>query len=253
VRVHLATDARAVRPEDLPLGSAGTPAPAPAAGAAPIWAGVTNLSQTIRVLNASRDTLKVPFLTTITNALDTLDGIKGPLKTFGGIDVDAALLNQLTGTTTFTQEAQGIAMRAELQDGGPLRTALDRIAAVPDFAIDAANVTDLNIAKAGHDAYEVRRKGATFLKVAVLGTTLVVTDDLNASLRRIADRPTRRVKTTGSLAFHAEGRAIQDQLVQRLGLPGLARLVLGGFGDLDGSATSTPVSTDVDATMVLER
>jgi hypothetical protein len=81
----------------------------------------------------------------------------------------------------------------------------------------------------------------------------VVTNDLNASLRRIADRPTRRVRTTGTLAFHAEGRAIQDQLVQQLGLPGLARLVLGGFGDLDGSATSTPVSTDVDATMVLER
>jgi hypothetical protein len=253
VRVHLATDPRAVGPQHLPLAAAGTAAPQPAAGPARAWAGVTNLSQTIRVLNASRDTLNVPFLKSITNALDTLDSVKEPLKTFGGIDVDAALLNQLTGTTTFTQEPHGIAMRAELQDGGPLRTALNRIAAVPDFAIDVANITKLDLDKAGDDAYEVRRSGTTFLKVAVLGTTLVVTNDLNVSLRSIAERPTGTVQTTGPLAFHAAGRAIQDQLVRRLGLPGLARLVLGGFGDLDGSATSRPAGTDIDATLALER
>ena len=252
VRLHLATDPAALRPQDLPLAPGAAP-PTPAAGAAQIYAGVRNLSQTIRVLDASRDTLQLPFLGSVTDALKTLDSIKGPLKTFGRIDVDQALLDQLTGTTTITQEANGVALRGELTDGGPLRTALNRIASIPDFAIDAANFTDLDLDKAGDDAYEVRRKGTTFLKVAVLGTTLVVTNDLAASLRRIADRPTRRVTSTGPLTFHAEGRAIQDQLVQRLGLPGLARLILGGFGDLDGSATSTLASTDIDATLVLER
>jgi hypothetical protein len=252
VRVHLATDAGALRPQDLPL-APGAPAPDAAAGAAQIYAGVRDLRQTIRVLDASRGALKLPFLQSVTSALDTLDSVKGPLKTFGRIDVDRALLDQLTGTTTITQEARGVALRAELQDGGPLRTALNRIATVPDFAIDAANITDLDLDKAGDDAYEIRRGGMTFLKVAVLGTTLVVTNDLNASLRRIADRPARRVKTAGALAFHAEGRAIQDQLVQRLGLPGLARLVLGGFGDLDGSATSSLAGTDIDATLTLEQ
>jgi hypothetical protein len=252
VRVHLATDASRLRPQDLPLAS-GAAAPDTAAGPAQISAGVRDLRQTIRVLDASRGALDLPFLRSVTSALNTLDSVKGPLKTFGRIDVDAALIDQLTGTTTITQEANGTALRAELQDGGPLRTALDRIAAVPDVAVDLANVTDLDLDKAGADAYEVRRKGTTFLKVAVLGRTLVVTNDLTASLQRIAARPARRSRSSGALAFHAEGRAIQDQLVQRLGLPGLARLVLGGFGDLDGSATSALAGTDVDAALTLEQ
>jgi hypothetical protein len=251
VNVHLAIDPAVARPQDLPL-APDAPAPDPAAGSATIWGGVRNLSQTIRVLEASRDELQLPFVSGVTDALKTLDDLKGPLKRFGRIDVDAALLDQLTGTTTITQEAQGLALRAELRDGGPLRTALNRLAAVPDFAIDLANVTDLDLDKAGDDAYEVRRGGTTFLKVAVLDRTLVATNDLTAGLRRIANRPARKAQTTGALAFHAEGRAIQDQLVLRLGLPGLARLVLGGIGDLDGSARATAAGLDLAATLALE-
>jgi hypothetical protein len=252
VAVHLATDPGKLKPQDLPLAPTTDP-PQPAAGSAPASAAVRNLSQTIHVLDAARGALKLPFLEPVTDALDTLDSVKGPLKTFGRIDVDSALIDQLTGTTTVTQEPNGEALRAELTDGDPLRTALNRIASIPDFIINAANITDLDLDKAGDDAYEVRRSGTTFLKIAVLGNTLVVTNDLTADLERIAQRPARKASTPGALTFHVEGTTIQDQLVTRLGLPGLARLVLGGFGDLDGSATAAPGGVDLDAALTLQR
>lgn len=252
VRAHLATDPARLTPQDLPLAPGAAP-PTPAPGRAQVYAGVRGLDQTIRVLDAARGDLHVPFLASITGALDALDRVKGPLKTFGRIDVDAALIDQLTGTTTITREPNGVAFRAELRDGDPLRTALDRIAAIPDFAIDLANVTDLDLDKAGDDAYEVRRNGRTFLRVAVLNDVLVVTTDLTAGLRAIADRkPQRPTGATGALAAHADARAVQDYIVARFGLPGLARLVLGGFGDLDVVARAELRSVDVEATLALE-
>jgi hypothetical protein len=251
LRAHLATDPSRLTPRDLPFAPGAAP-PSPAPGRAQIYAGVRGLDQTLRVLDASRGDLKLPFLSSITGALDTLDRVKGPLKTFGRIDVDAALIDQLTGTTTITREPGGVAFRAELRDGGPLRTALNRIAAVPDVAIDLANITDLDLDKAGDDAYEVRRNGRTFLRVAVLGNTLVVTTDLNAGLRAIANRRPAPVQTAGALAAHADGAAVQDLIIQRLALPGLARLVLGGFGDLDASARAELRGVDVEVTLVLQ-
>src|SRR5206468_309655 len=102
-----------LRPEDLPFAPGPVP-PRPAPGRARFWAGIRGLNQTIRVLDSTRGDLKLPFLKPVTDALATLEGIKGPLRTFGGIDVDVALIEQLTGTTTLTQEAHGIALRAEL-------------------------------------------------------------------------------------------------------------------------------------------
>jgi hypothetical protein len=251
VRVHLATDPARVTPKDLPLAPGAAP-PSPAPGNAQVYAGVRGLDQTIRVVDAARGDLNFPFLASLTGALDTLDRVKGPLKTFGRVDVDGALIDQLTGTTTITRERNGVAFRAELRDGGPLRTALDRIAAIPDFAIDLADVTDLDLDKAGDDAYEVRRSGRTFLRIAVLDNVLVVTTDLSAGLRAIADRkPQKPAGATGALVGHADAPAVQDLIVQRLGLPGLARLVLGGFGDLDVFGRAELRGVDIEATLAL--
>jgi hypothetical protein len=251
LRAHLTTDPAGLRPQDLPFAPGAAP-PRPAPGRAAFWAGIRGLDQTIRVVDATRGDLRLPFLKPVTDALAALDRVKGPLRTFGGIDVDAALIDQLTGTTTITQEARGIALRAELRDGGPLRGALDRIAAVPDFALKLADVTDLNVEKSGGDAYNITRGGTTVLRAAVLGTTLVVTDDPTAGLRAIADRRPVTVPGPGALSAHAQGAAVQDLIVRRLGLPGLARLVLGGFGDLDVSARAELRGVDAEATLVLD-
>ena len=250
LRAHLATDASKLKPQDLPLAT-GQQAPRPAPGSAPMFAGIRDASQTLHVLDQAKDSLNVPFLAGVLDALRTLDEIKGPLKTFGRIDADAALIDQLTGTTTITKERSGWALRGELRDGGPLRTALDRIAKIPDVAIDLTGVTNLDLDNAGTEAYELRRGGTTFLRLAVLGNTLVVTSDLNAGLRAIANRKPQDVGAKGALAFRATGPAVQDYLVQRLGLPALARLVLGGFGDLDGWARSELDATDLEATLAL--
>jgi hypothetical protein len=251
LRAHLATDPTRLRPQDLPL-APGVDAPAPAPGrTSPEAAGLRGLNQTIHVLDAARHDLRLPFLTSVTSALDTLDQVKGPLRTFGGIDVDAALTDQLTGTTTITREAGGFALRAELRDSGPLRTALDRLAAIPDIALNLANVTELNIATAGAGAYEVRRSGRTFLRVGIVGNVLVVATDLNAGLRAIAERRPVPAPGPGALSLHAGGPAVQDLLVTRFGLPGLARLVLGGVGDFDASAQAGLSGVDVSATLAL--
>jgi hypothetical protein len=252
VRVHLATDPGKVGPQDLPLAPGAQP-PSPAPGPRPIDAGIRGLSQTIKVVDAARDELNLSFLAPVFHALDTLDSVKGPLKTFGRIDVDAALIDQLTGTTTITPEPppNTIAIRAELRDGGPLRTALDRIAAVPDIALELANV-DLNVERAG-DAYTITKGGKAILKAAVLGNTLVITNDLRAGLRAIANRKPQPApkSASGALVLHADGQAVQDEIVRRFNLPGLARLVLGGFGDLDGSVRAERTGVDLDATLTL--
>jgi hypothetical protein len=250
LRAHLATDPARLRPQDLPLAPGiGAPAPAPGRASAEA-AGVRGLNQTIHVLDAARHDLRLPFLASVTSALDTLDQFKGPLRTLGGVDADA-LIDQLAGTTTITREAGGFALRAELRDSGPLRTALDRLAAIPDIALNLANVTDLNIAAAGDGAYEVRRSGRTVLRVAIVGDVLVVATDLNAGLRAIADRRPVPAPGPGALSVHAGGPAIQDLIVTRFGLPGLARLVLGGVGDLDASAQAGLSGVDVSATLAL--
>jgi hypothetical protein len=248
LRVHLATDPSKLKPTDLPIAPGAQP-PRPAPGTRPINVAIRDIGQTIDVLNATKDGLDLPFLQPLQDALGTLDSLKGPLKTFGRIDVDA-LIDQLTGTTTITQEAgDRLALRAELSDGGPLRTALNRLAAIPDVALELANV-DLNVDR-DDDTYTFTRDGKAFMKAAVLDDTLVVTNDLKVSLRGIADREPQAAPLRGALAFHIGGAALQDQLIARLGLPDLARLVIGGFGSVDGTARAELGGVDLDATLEL--
>ncbi|MCU1675427.1 MAG: hypothetical protein JWM93_185 [Frankiales bacterium] len=250
LRVHLATDPATVANEQLPIAPGAQP-PQPTPGARPIDVALRNPAQTIRFLDAAKDGLDLPFLAGVKTALSTLDSIKGPLKTFGRIDVDD-IIGQLTGTMTITPErGNTIAARAEMTTGDDLRTALNRIAAVPDVALDVAGA-DLNVERSG-DAYTITDKGKAIAKVAVLGKTLMVTNDLTASLRAIANRRPQRApaRRSGALSFHIGGQALQDQLVQRLGLPDLARLVLGGFGDVDGAVRAERGGVDLDATLTL--
>jgi hypothetical protein len=250
LRVHLATDPARVTDEQLPL-APGAQAPRPAPGPRGIDVAVRDPAQTIRVLDAAKDGLDLPFLDGVKSALGTLDDVKGPLKTFGGIDVDE-IVGQLTGTLTVTPErGNTIAVRAEMTSGDDLRTALDRIAAVPDFALNLAGV-DQNVKRDG-DAYTITDKGKATMKLAVLDQTLVITNDLTASLRAIADRKPQPAKNAngGALSFHLGGQALQDELVRRLQLPDLARLVLGGFGDVDGAARAERGGVDHDATLAL--
>ncbi|MCW2992743.1 MAG: hypothetical protein JWQ18_238, partial [Conexibacter sp.] len=250
LRVHLATDPTKLQPADLPIAPGAQP-PQPAPGARPIDLALRDPAQTIRTLDATKDALDVPFLASVKSALDTLDSVKGPLKTFGGIDVDQ-IIGELTGTMTVTPErASTIAIRAEMTGGGELRTALDRIAAVPDVALKLAGV-DLNVQRKG-DAYMITDKGKATMKLAALGKVLVITNDLGAGLQAIADRKPQaaNANSEGALSFHLAGPALQDQLVTRLHLPDLARLVLGGFGDVDGTARAERGGADLDATLAL--
>jgi hypothetical protein len=249
LRLHLATDPAKVTDAQLPL-APGAAAPRPAPGPRQIDAAIRDPAQTIRVLDDAKEGLDLPFLDSVKDALRTLDSVKGPLKTFGRIDVDD-IINQLTGTLTVTPEREGtIAVRAEMTSGDDLRTALGRLAAVPDVALDLANV-DLNVERQG-DAYTITDQGKAIAKVAVLDKTLVVTNDLTAGLRAIANRrPQPATATHGALSFHLGGRALQDELIRRLGLPGLARLVLGGFGDVDGGVRAERGGVDLDATLTL--
>jgi antitoxin (DNA-binding transcriptional repressor) of toxin-antitoxin stability system len=248
VRVHLATDPAAVTEEQLPLAS-GAAAPQPAPGARPIDVALRNPAQAFAFFDNNKNALDVPFVASLTSALKTLDSVKGPLKTFGRIDVDD-IINGLTGTATLTPEAPGkLALRAELTTGGQLKTALNRLAAVPDFALDVANVK-LNVKREG-EAYVITDQGKAIAKLAVLGNVLALTNDQAASLRAIAARRSQSAKTRGALSFHLGGKALQDELIRRLRLPALSRLVLGGFGDLDGALRVERGGADLDATLSL--
>ena len=250
LRVHLATDPSKVTDEDLPI-APGAEAPRPAPGTRPIYVAIRDVGQSARVLDAGKDQLQLSFLNGVKRALSTLDSVKRPLRTFGRIDVDA-LIGQLTGTTTITQEAKPntFALRAEMQDGSPLRTALNRLAAIPDFALRIAKV-DLNVRRSG-EAYIITKGKNPILKVAVLGNTLVIANDQDAGLRAIASRPPQPASSSsGALVAHADGGAVQQEIIRRFDLPSLASLVLGGFGDLDASARAERTGLDLTAALAL--
>jgi antitoxin (DNA-binding transcriptional repressor) of toxin-antitoxin stability system len=248
LRVHLATDPTKVTDAQLPI-APGAQAPRPAPGARQIDAALRDPAQAIRFFDDNKDALDVPFLDPIKNALSSLDEARGPLKTFGRIDIDD-ILDGLTGTATITPEAPGkLALRAELTTADDLRTALNRLAAVPDFALDLANVK-LNVERDG-EAYKIADDGRFVAKLAVLDDTLVVTDDERAGLRAIAARRPTTTTTTGALGLHLGARAVQDEIVRRFNLPALARLVLDGFGDVDGGLRVERGGADLDATLAL--
>lgn len=249
LRVHLATDPSTLTDADLPI-AAGAEAPRPAPGSRPIYLALRNLGQSIKVFDGARDQLQLSFLDGVKSALSTLDSVKGPLRTFGRIDVDG-LIGQLTGTTTITEEAKPntFALRSEMQDGGPLRTALNRLAAIPDFALRLARV-DLNVRRSG-EAYIITKSGKAIMKVAVLGNTLVIANDQAAGLRAIADRAPEPARTEGALVAHADGSAVQQEIIRRFDLPSLASIVLGGFGDLDASARAERTGLDLTAALAL--
>jgi hypothetical protein len=249
LRVHLATDPAQVTDQDLPIAS-GAAAPNPAPGTRPIYLALRDVGQSVRVFDGARDQLQLSFLDGVRRALSTLDSVKGPLRTFGRIDVDG-LIAQLTGTTTITQEARPstFALRSEMQDGAPLRTALNRIAAIPDFALRLARV-DLNVRRSG-EAYLITQNGKAIMKVAVLGNTLVITNDQDAGLRAIAGRRPEQAPSQGALVAHADGSAVQDEIIRRFDLPRLASIVLGGFGDLDAAARAERTGLDLTAALAL--
>jgi hypothetical protein len=248
LRVHLATDPTKITDDQLPLAPGAQP-PRPAPGARQIHAALRDPAQAFRFFDDNKDALDVPFLDGVKDALTTLDDVKGPLKTFGRIDVDD-LVDGLTGTATITPESPDtLALRAEITTGDRLTSALDRLAAVPDVALDLAGVK-LNVRRDG-DAYVVTRDGKDVVKLAVLDDTLVVTNDLNISLRAIAARRATATHTTGALGLHLGARAVQDEIVRRFGLPDLARLVLDGFGDVDGGLRVERGGADLDATLAL--
>lgn len=250
LRVHLATDPARVTDDQLPLAPGAQP-PQPAPGARQIHVAVRDPAQAIRFYNDNKDALDVPFLDPIKNALNTLDSVKGPLRTFGRINVDD-IINGLTGTATITPESpHKLGLRVEITTGDDLTTALNRLAAVPDVALDVAGVK-LNVAHDG-DAYTITNDGAFVAKLAVLGNgnVLALTNDPRASLRAIAARKPTTTATTGALNLHLGAQAVQDELVRRFQLPALARLVLDGFGDVDGGLRVERGGADLDATLAL--
>jgi hypothetical protein len=249
LRVHLATDPAKVTAQQLPLAGGAQP-PRPAPGARPIDVAIRDPAQAFRFFDDNKAALDLPFADALKDALEQLDSVKGPLKTFGRIDVDD-ILDGLTGTATITPEGgNALALRAELTTGGDLTTALDRLAAVPDVALDLAGVK-LNVKRDG-DAYIITQSGKPVVKLAVLDGVLAVTNDQAASLRAIADRKPETTKTLGALTFHLGGKAVQDELIRRLQLPELSRLVLGGFGDVDGGLRVERGGADLDATLALD-
>ncbi len=250
LRVHLSTDATKVAADQLPL-AAGPQPPRPAPGQNQIDVALRDPAQAIRFFDDNKNALDLPFLDPVKDALSTLDSVKGPLKTFGRIDVDD-ILDGLTGTATVTPESPStLALRAELTTGGDLTSALDRLAAVPDVALDLAGV-DLNVERDG-DSYVITDHGDFKAKLAVVDDVLALTNDQRASLRAIAARRPQAPATTrsGALTFHLGGRAVQDEVVRRFGLPELSRLILNGFGDVDGGLRVERGGADLDATLAL--
>jgi hypothetical protein len=241
-------------PADIPL-AFGAAAPAAAAGVAPAALGLRDARHTLAVVRADRAwRAALPQLAPVVAALDAADRVPGVLRRLAGLDVDAALLDQLTGTTTVTRERSGaVVVRAELRDGGPLRTALGRLARVPDVALRLAGAADLHLGRAGAEAFTLRTGDAPALRLAVIGDVLVATPDARVGLRAVAHRAPRRPGTAGALHAALSGPAVRGLVVATLRLPRLAGLLLGPLGAGTVALRVEPAGLTGEATLALGR
>ncbi|HWT93564.1 MAG TPA: hypothetical protein VN238_11240, partial [Solirubrobacteraceae bacterium] len=245
-----AADQARFKPENLPI-PLGPEAPSPAPGDAPFSLAVRDARQTLNVLRKEETRTNIAALRSIEEALEELDKVSGTLKTFGRIDVDEALFDQLTGTTTVTREANATVVRAELEDGGPLRTALDRIAKVPAFAYELAGIDGVALDRQGDEAFVLKLEGEKPVRLAVLDKILVATTSPAVGLRAVANREPGRVTTPGAL--HARLTRPGELLVQRFGLPGATSVLLGGLGPLDLAVQAERTGLTGSATLTVAR
>jgi hypothetical protein len=168
----------------------------------------------------------------------SLDETLDLLRRYAGVDLQRDLVDRLTGTTTFTTDADFrlITARAELQDPGPTRAALERLRTLSSLGplADLAGIDTggLRVDESG-GRFAIFRDDVPLAVLAVRGTVLVASTDPRVDVDAVAAAGPARTTARpgpGALQAVAEREAAASLLLDQLGLPAEAGLVLTGLG-----------------------
>ncbi|MCW3014309.1 MAG: hypothetical protein JWO02_1401 [Solirubrobacterales bacterium] len=233
VKARVRTDETTVSDVDLPI-AAGAQAPEPK-GDAPVVVGVRNLAQSADVL------LQVAQLVT-PDRLKTYTMVRDLLKRFAQVDIEGDILGTLTQNATLTvPDLRGVTLRAETSDEQRLRDALSRLGRIGRLAGIAGSfgigvdTNGLAIRDEGDDRYTVLKDENPVAVVAVRNGIFVASSDPLTDVDAVVDAldtvdGAAPSSSSGALRATLTPSALSDVLVDRFGLPSVARVALESLG-----------------------
>jgi hypothetical protein len=241
LRARLRTDEAQLVDADLPI-APGLQAPE-LMGEAPVVVGLRNPRVTIDVALQAGQLLAPGTVATYTQVRDLL-------KRFAGVDVDADVIGTLTQDATVTlPQTGGVTLRAPTSDEQALRGTLSRLGRLGQLAGIAGSLGvgpdtgGLAIRDEGEDRYTVLEDDTPLAVLAVRDGVFVASTDPGTDVQAVADAlPPGAAGTggtpVGALQAIVTPTALTDLLVDRLGLPSIARVALDPLGTATVGARS---------------
>jgi hypothetical protein len=239
VKARLRTDEATLTDADLPI-AAGAQMPE-VRGDAPIVVGVRNLNQTAGFLLQTGQ-LVVP------DRLKAYTTVRDLLKRFAQVDVEGDILGTLSKSATITVPEEGaVTLRAEIADEERLRDALGRLARIGRLAGIAGafgigvDTNGIAIQDEGDDRYTVLKDDEPVAVIAARNGVFVASSDPLTDVDTVVDAldtPGAPARSSGALRANLTPTVLADLLVDRLGVPAIARVALEPLGDATVTARS---------------
>jgi hypothetical protein len=222
---RLQTDAARLTDADLPLATGMRPPQI--RGNAPLLIGVRDLSRLLTFLRKADP-----------QRFGAIDQLQTSLPSFLRLNVDG-LVNQLTNDATISSSdlLKHLVVRTDPRDPSAFRNPLQRLASLSSL-LRRFGVDNIRLIDEPGEAYRLIVDGRFVAHAAVLGRTLVATNDPRAGLRAAANAPAQPAPAgaAGALTVRMRGAAVRDFLTTTFGLPAEASLLLDRVGDITGWA-----------------
>lgn len=229
LRLNASLNPEALASSDLPI--AAGPEPPVVRGEGQVVVAVRDLAQTLAFARKTVDALDPERLKAVDGALEVL-------RSFARVDVENDVLGRLTGSATaFSEDGRTVTLNAEAADPKGLEDVLGRLGSLARFGgaiagLTGADLGGLGVRREESGAQSLTKDDAPVASFGVFGDALVVSSDPAADLQLAADTPPgEKLARKGALYATATDDVLEDLLVDRLGLPAVARLALGPLGD----------------------
>jgi hypothetical protein len=222
---RLQTDAARLTDADLPLATGSRPPQI--RGNAPMLIGVRDLGRLLAFLRKADP-----------QRFAAIDRLQTGLPAFLRLDVNR-LIGGLTADATISSFdlLKHLVIRTDPRDAGAFRTPLQRLSTLSGV-LRRLGINNIQLVDEPGDSYRLIVDGKMVARAAVLGRTLVATNDPRAGLRAAATAPAVPAPpgAAGALTARLRGTAVRQFLTTTFGLPAEATLLLDRVGDLTGWA-----------------
>jgi hypothetical protein len=151
-----------------------------------------------------------------------------------GIDIDRALIGQLTGNSALSIALDGkFALRADLHDPAAAEATLKKAAPRLVKAAKGKSV-GLSTPKNGKGFYALAQANGKKVVFGVVGKSFVAASDAARAAQFAGQSPSVVPGAKGSLVVASDARALANAVAQRQGQGTAAQIVTGALGDVTG-------------------